>query len=93
MNDAPSSNTVPAGQFSQSSRSEGAPPTPPAPRPFDALSYLKFNAARTPDAPAVWEDGEERSFRALRDQVYGLIARLPREGIAAGDVVAALNFR
>jgi acyl-CoA synthetase (AMP-forming)/AMP-acid ligase II len=60
----------------------------PAPRRFDPLGYLDFNAARTPGAPAVWEDDREISFAALRDNVRALIARLPREGIHDGDVVA-----
>ena len=58
------------------------------PRPFDALSYLEHNAARTPDAPAVWDEGEELSFAALRHRVWAQIARLSREGVQPGDVVA-----
>src|SRR5579875_416666 len=58
------------------------------PRRFDPLSYLEHNAARTPDAPAIWQDGVELSFAALRDRVYALIVRLSREGVTAGDVVA-----
>ena len=85
MSDAPVDQTAPSGHFSR----EAAPQSPPSePRPFDALSYLEFNAHRTPDAPAVWDDGEELSFRALRDHVDAVIARLRREGITAGDVVA-----
>jgi acyl-CoA synthetase (AMP-forming)/AMP-acid ligase II len=61
---------------------------PAEPRPFDALSYLEFNAARTPDAPAVWDEDSEQSFAALRDRVCALIARLTQEGIGTGDVVA-----
>jgi acyl-CoA synthetase (AMP-forming)/AMP-acid ligase II len=67
-------------------RASGGRPAPP--RPFDALSYLEFNAARTPEATAIWEDGDSRSFAALRDHTYALIARLGRQNLAPGDVVA-----
>src|SRR5579875_2976648 len=63
-------------------------PEPAPPRPFDALSYLEFNATRTPAAPAVWEEGDELSFAGLCARTWALIARLRREGIRAGDVVA-----
>jgi acyl-CoA synthetase (AMP-forming)/AMP-acid ligase II len=84
VSDAASSKTVPEEQFSRSS----AAGQPPAPRPFDALSYLEDNAERTPDAPAVWDEGEELSFIALRDRVWALVSRLWREGVRPGDVVA-----
>ncbi len=84
MSDAASSKTVPEEQFSRSSPAGG----PLGPRPFDTLSYLECNAERTPDAPAVWDEGEELSFASLRDRVYALAARLSREAIRPGDVVA-----
>jgi long-chain acyl-CoA synthetase len=84
MSDAASSKTVPEEQFLRSS----AAGEPPGPRPFDALSYLECNAERTPDAPAVWDEGEELSFAALRDRVWALMSRLSREGIRPCDVVA-----
>jgi acyl-CoA synthetase (AMP-forming)/AMP-acid ligase II len=90
----PVDETVPSGP---SSRPSGPPagPTPPAPpdpdarpRPFDPLSYLEANAARAPEAPAVWEAGTELSFAALRDRVWVLMGQLARAGIGEGDVVA-----
>ncbi len=97
MSDAPVDKTVPSGQISRESGSAGGATAdaaaatssePAAPRPFDALSYLEFNAARTPDAPAVWDENREQSFTALRDRVWALIARLIHDGIGPGDVVA-----
>jgi acyl-CoA synthetase (AMP-forming)/AMP-acid ligase II len=92
MTDASVDKTVPSGHFSRESTAAGNPAgdaaPPAAPRPFDALSYLEFNALRTPDAAAVWDEGQTLSFAVLRDRVWALIARLSREGIRPGDVVA-----
>ncbi len=84
MSETASSKTVPEEQFSRSS----AAGEPPGPRPFDALSYLEGNAERAPDGPAVWDEGRELSFAALRDRVYALADRLSHEGIRPGEVVA-----
>jgi acyl-CoA synthetase (AMP-forming)/AMP-acid ligase II len=70
------------------SRSPAPAPGEPGPRPFDALSYLEDNAARAPQAPAVWEAGEVLGFAALRDRVWALMRRLAANGIGEGDVVA-----
>jgi acyl-CoA synthetase (AMP-forming)/AMP-acid ligase II len=98
MSDAPVDNVVPTGHFSRTAgagKPVGAAGTgqttaahAPPPRPFDALSYLEFNAAATPDAPAIWDEGDTRSFQSLRDHTYALIARLAHEGIRPGDVIA-----
>jgi long-chain acyl-CoA synthetase len=55
---------------------------------FDALSYLVANAARAPQAPAIWQDDQETSFAQLLAIVYGLIEALRRHGIGDRDVVA-----
>jgi acyl-CoA synthetase (AMP-forming)/AMP-acid ligase II len=52
------------------------------PRPFDPVSYLDANAARRPDAPAVFDAGREVSFAQLAQAVSGLIGRFRRDGLA-----------
>jgi acyl-CoA synthetase (AMP-forming)/AMP-acid ligase II len=58
------------------------------PIPYDALSYLRANAAARGDALAVHDDGEELSFEALHRAVLSLAAHLRGRGIGPGDVVA-----
>jgi long-chain acyl-CoA synthetase len=58
------------------------------PIPYDALSYLRANAAIRGDALAVHDDGEELSFDALLHAVLSLAADLRGRGIGPGDVVA-----
>ena len=56
--------------------------------PYDALSYLRANAAVRGDALAVHDDGEELSFDALHRAVLSLAADLRERGVGRGDVVA-----
>jgi acyl-CoA synthetase (AMP-forming)/AMP-acid ligase II len=59
----------------------------PAPRRFDALSYLEHHASVRPDQPAVW-DGVTITFEALLGAVYALVEELLAREIGPGDVVA-----
>jgi acyl-CoA synthetase (AMP-forming)/AMP-acid ligase II len=56
--------------------------------PYDALSYLRANAAVRGDALAVHDEGEELSFEALLRAVLSLAAGLRERGVGPGDVVA-----
>jgi acyl-CoA synthetase (AMP-forming)/AMP-acid ligase II len=58
------------------------------PVPYDALSYLRANAAVRGDALAVHDDGEELSFEALLRAVLSHAGGLRERGIEPGDVVA-----
>ena len=58
------------------------------PVPYDALSYLRANAAVRGDALAVHDEGEELSFEALHRAVLSLAADLRERGVEPGDVVA-----
>jgi acyl-CoA synthetase (AMP-forming)/AMP-acid ligase II len=62
--------------------------TAATPIPYDALSYLRANAAVRGDALAVHDDGEELSFEALHRAVLSLVADLRERGVGPGDVVA-----
>src|SRR5436189_1555210 len=57
--------------------------TPEAYRP---VSYLEWNAARRPHAPAVW-DGRDISFEELLAHVRSMQRWLAAQGVVAGDVV------
>ena len=57
-----------------------------APEPYRPLSYLEWNAARRPDAAALW-DGGDISFARLLAMVRAAQRGLARRGIGAGDVV------
>ena len=56
----------------------------------EPLSYLEANAARDPEATAIWQDDETTSFAALRDRAWELIAELRRRDAGDGAVVAVL---
>jgi acyl-CoA synthetase (AMP-forming)/AMP-acid ligase II len=58
------------------------------PIPYDALSYLRANAAARGDAPAVLDDGEELTFDQLLRAVLSVAADLRERGVEPGDVVA-----
>ena len=58
------------------------------PIPYDALSYLRANAAVRGDALAVHDEGEELTFEALHRAVLSLAADLRERGAGPGDVVA-----
>ena len=58
------------------------------PVPYDALSYLRANAAVRGDALAVHDDGEELSFDTLHRAVLSVAADLRERGVEPGDVVA-----
>jgi long-chain acyl-CoA synthetase len=62
--------------------------TAATPIPYDALSYLRANAAVRGDALAVHDDGEELTFEALHRVVLSLAADLRERGVGPGDVVA-----
>ena len=57
-----------------------------APEPYRPVSYLEWNAARRPDAPAVW-DGRDIAFAELLDHVRALRRGLAARGVRPGDVV------
>ncbi|HKW58892.1 MAG TPA: class I adenylate-forming enzyme family protein [Candidatus Dormibacteraeota bacterium] len=56
------------------------------PEPYSAVSYLEWNAARRPDALAVW-DGRDIPFRELVGEVRRLQRLLSAHGVKEGDVV------
>ena len=58
------------------------------PVPYDALSYLRANAAVRGDALAVHDDGEELTFDDLLRAVLSIAADLRDRGVEPGDVVA-----
>jgi acyl-CoA synthetase (AMP-forming)/AMP-acid ligase II len=58
------------------------------PVPYDALSYLRANAAVRGDALAVHDDGEELTFDDLLRAVLSVAADLRERGVEPGDVVA-----
>jgi acyl-CoA synthetase (AMP-forming)/AMP-acid ligase II len=58
------------------------------PVPYDALSYLRANAAARGDALALHDDGEELSFGVLLRAVLSLADDLRARGVEPGDVVA-----
>lgn len=60
--------------------------TAPEPAPYRPVSYLEWNAARRPDAAAVW-DGGDISFAELLGRVRSFERRLAGIGVVAGDVV------
>jgi long-chain acyl-CoA synthetase len=62
--------------------------TAATPIPYDALSYLRANAAVRGDALAVHDEGEELTFEALHRAVLSLAADLRERGVGPGDVVA-----
>lgn len=55
---------------------------------FDALSYLRANAAARGDSLAVYDDGEELDFERLLTAVSALMSELRSRGIGSGEVVA-----
>ncbi|HKC20785.1 MAG TPA: class I adenylate-forming enzyme family protein, partial [Candidatus Dormibacteraeota bacterium] len=55
--------------------------------PYRPLSYLEANASRRPDAPAVWDAGEEISFARLLSEVETMKRGLAARGVGPGDVV------
>jgi long-chain acyl-CoA synthetase len=55
--------------------------------PYLPLSYLEWNAARRPDAVAMWEGGDEISFADLLAGVQRLRKLMASKGVRAGDVV------
>ncbi|HET7339487.1 MAG TPA: class I adenylate-forming enzyme family protein [Candidatus Dormibacteraeota bacterium] len=57
------------------------------PEPYRPISYLEWNAARRPDAPAVWDDGEEISFARLLREVSRMRRWLAAQGVREGAVV------
>jgi acyl-CoA synthetase (AMP-forming)/AMP-acid ligase II len=57
------------------------------PEPYRPVSYLEWNAARRPSATAVWDAGEEITFRDLHLRVSRTVSHLAALGIAEGDVV------
>ena len=66
-----------------------APPSlSSAPRRFDPVSYLLANAARRPDAPAVFDAGREVTFQELADVVVGLVKHFREDGLGEGEPVA-----
>jgi long-chain acyl-CoA synthetase len=62
--------------------------TAATPIQYDALSYLRANAAVRGDALAVHDEGEELTFEALHRAVLSLAADLRERGVGSGDVVA-----
>ena len=58
------------------------------PIPYDALSYLRTNAAVRGAALAVHDDGEELTFDDLLRAVLSVAADLRERGVEPGDVVA-----
>jgi long-chain acyl-CoA synthetase len=62
--------------------------TAATPIPYDALSYLRANAAVRGDALAVHDEGDELTFEALHRAVLSLAAHLRERGVGPGDVVA-----
>jgi long-chain acyl-CoA synthetase len=62
--------------------------TAATPISYDALSYLRANAAVRGDALAVHDDGEELTFEALLRAVLSNAGGLRERGIEPGDVVA-----
>jgi acyl-CoA synthetase (AMP-forming)/AMP-acid ligase II len=54
--------------------------------PYDAVSYLDWNARRRPHATAVW-DGREIEFEELLEHVRRFQRFLGARGVKAGDVV------
>jgi acyl-CoA synthetase (AMP-forming)/AMP-acid ligase II len=62
--------------------------TAATPIAYNALSYLRANAAVRGDALAVHDDGEELTFEALHCAVLSLAADLRERGVGPGDVVA-----
>jgi acyl-CoA synthetase (AMP-forming)/AMP-acid ligase II len=59
----------------------------PEPRTFDPVSYLDANAARRPQAPAVFDAGRAVSFAELADVVHGLIDRFRSDGLGERNPV------
>ena len=59
----------------------------PSPRRFDALSYLRANAAARPTAVAVYDLDRRVTFAELSGVVDGLMARLPELGARPGEPV------
>jgi acyl-CoA synthetase (AMP-forming)/AMP-acid ligase II len=58
------------------------------PIPYDALSYLRANAAVRGDALAVHDEDSQLTFEALHRAVLSLDAALRGRGVEPGDVVA-----
>ena len=57
------------------------------PEPYRPTSYLEWNAARRPDALAIWDAGEQISFGRLSGEVARLRGWLAARGVREGDVV------
>jgi acyl-CoA synthetase (AMP-forming)/AMP-acid ligase II len=57
------------------------------PERYRPVSYLEWNAARRPDAIAVWDAGHEMTFDRLAQQVRRLRRALVARGVQPGDVV------
>src|SRR5256885_5148187 len=57
-----------------------------APEPHRPVSYLEWNVARRPHAPAVW-DGGDITFEDLLARVRSLQRALAARGVRPGDVV------
>jgi len=57
------------------------------PEPYRPLSYLDWNAARRPDAIAVWDAGDEITFARLSQDVGRRRRALAARGVKPGDVV------
>src|SRR6202011_5050329 len=51
-------------------------------------SYLLVNAARRPEAPAVFDAGREVGFRELAGVVLGLVKHFQEDGLREGEPVA-----
>jgi acyl-CoA synthetase (AMP-forming)/AMP-acid ligase II len=66
----------------------GMKATAAEPVPYDALSYLRANAAVRGDALAVHDDGDQLSFAELHRAVLSLMADLRGRGVEPGHVVA-----
>ena len=56
--------------------------------PATLRDLLAAQAERTPEAPALLDDGARLDYAALRRQVSALAARLQTRGVGPGDVVA-----
>lgn len=57
---------------------------------YRPITYLVANAARSPDAPAIYQQGTTVSFAELLDRVANTMAALDALGVREGDVVGVL---
>ena len=56
-------------------------------RRFDALSYIRANAAERPSSVAVYDLVRRVTFAELAQVVDGLVGRLRADGLAEGEPV------